>query len=328
MRKFLLTIILSLSLFSLSACQSPKADYFKFLETDKIKVVATTTMMGDMISEIGGNKVYVYTMMSPGVDPHTYSPNKLDIDYLLNADVVLLSGLHLEAKIGDAIKHVQNKNINVIEATNILIEKHLNNHEEDVYLLDWSDIDDESSELYDPHFWFNVNYWMIVASDITNQLIYLYPEHASYFQLRYDTYLNELLNLNIYIETRINEIPQDKRILFTAHDAFNYFGNRYGFQVEGVQGLSTEYETNTADIERLVELSIAKNVNTVFIETSVPKKTIDALIESAKSKNHHLSIGGELFSDSLGKKGENGGTYIKMIKDNVDTIVDAIIKNQ
>ncbi|MGI6771729.1 MAG: metal ABC transporter solute-binding protein, Zn/Mn family [Acholeplasmataceae bacterium] len=146
----------------------------------------------------------------------------------------------------------------------------------------------------------------------------------SYFELRYQSYLAELNALNTYLESRVSEVPVEKRVLLTAHDAFGYFGERYGFSVNAVLGVSTEDEASTKDIENLVSLAIEKNVEVVFIESSVPQKTINAIIESARIKNHTIRIGGELFSDALGNPDGKGSTYIDMLRDNIDTIVDAI----
>lgn len=327
-KKIILIFVTILSIGLLVGCTNPKKDYRNFIEAEEIKVVATTSLIADMVRNIGGNKVVVHQLMKPGVDPHSYIPTKLDIDYLLSAEVVIFSGMHLEAQTSGALRKVANRDVLVIEAANILVQKHENNNEDGVILLSWTGEDHEGHEhgdlLYDPHFWFNVDYWIIVSRYITNELQRLYPQHQSYFELRYQSYLTELNALNTYLESRVNEIPVEKRVLLTAHDAFGYFGERYGFSVNAVLGVSTEDEASTKDIENLVSLAIEKNVEVVFIESSVPQKTINAIIESARIKNHTIRIGGELFSDALGDPDGKGSTYIDMLRDNIDTIVDAI----
>lgn len=334
MKKFLLIFIFGITATFLVACNSPKQKYNDFVKSEEIKVVATTTMLGNLAKNIGGNKVVVHTMMPAGVDPHTYSPNKLDVDYLLASNIVLVSGLHLEAQAGQAIKQVNQRGITVIEATKILVDKHKNDNEDGVKLIDWDDQEDIEAakkdginELFDPHFWFDVTYWDIVSNYVKDELIKKYPNFREYFELRYQNYKLELNALSNYIDIRLGELKEEQKVLFTAHDAFNYFGQRYNFQVEAVQGVSTEHEANTKDIENLVNLAIEKKVHTIFIESSVPRKTIDSIIESAKANNYKLTIGGELFSDSLGNPGQHGDTYIQMIKHNIDTIVDAILQN-
>jgi len=327
-KKIILIFVTILSIGLLVGCANPKKDYRNFLEAEEIKIVATTSLISDMVRNIGGNKVVVHQLMKPGVDPHSYIPTKLDIDYLLSAEVVIFSGMHLEAQTSEALRKVANRDVLVIEAANVLVQKHENNNEDGVTLLSWTGENHEGHNhgdlLYDPHFWFNVDYWIIVSRYITNELQRLYPQHENYFELRYQSYLVELNALNTYLESRISEVPVEKRVLLTAHDAFGYFGERYGFSVNAVLGVSTEDEASTKDIENLVSLAIEKNVEVVFIESSVPQKTINAIIESARIKNHTIRLGGELFSDALGNPDGKGSTYIDMLRDNIDMIVDAI----
>jgi manganese/zinc/iron transport system substrate-binding protein len=327
-KKIILIFVTILSISLLVGCANPKKDYRNFLEAEEIKIVATTSLISDMVRNIGGNKVVVHQLMKPGVDPHSYIPTKLDIDYLLSAEVVIFSGMHLEAQTSEALRKVANRDVLVIEAANVLVQKHENNNEDGVTLLSWTGENHEGHNhgdlLYDPHFWFNVDYWIIVSRYITNELQRLYPQHENYFELRYQSYLVELNALNTYLESRISEVPVEKRVLLTAHDAFGYFGERYGFSVNAVLGVSTEDEASTKDIENLVSLAIEKNVEVVFIESSVPQKTINAIIESARIKNHTIRLGGELFSDALGNPDGKGSTYIDMLRDNIDMIVDAI----
>lgn len=327
-KKIILIFVTILSISLLVGCANPKKDYRNFLEAEEIKIVATTSLISDMVRNIGGNKVVVHQLMKPGVDPHSYIPTKLDIDYLLSAEVVIFSGMHLEAQTSEALRKVANRDVLVIEAANVLVQKHENNNEDGVTLLSWTGENHEGHNhgdlLYDPHFWFNVDYWIIVSRYITNELQRLYLQHENYFELRYQSYLVELNALNTYLESRISEVPVEKRVLLTAHDAFGYFGERYGFSVNAVLGVSTEDEASTKDIENLVSLAIEKNVEVVFIESSVPQKTINAIIESARIKNHTIRLGGELFSDALGNPDGKGSTYIDMLRDNIDMIVDAI----
>ncbi|MGI6781267.1 MAG: metal ABC transporter solute-binding protein, Zn/Mn family [Acholeplasmataceae bacterium] len=332
MKKKITLIFVTLLLISLLAgCESPKKKYKEFVNAEEIKIVATTSMLADMVKTIGGNRVVVHQLMTPGVDPHSYIPTKLDHDYLLSADVILINGLYLEAQLGETIKHISNRGVKVIEAGEILVLKHENSNEDNVKLLSWEEEEHEGHNhgalLYDPHFWFNVDYWIIVARYFTDEISKFYPNHQNYFELRYQSYLSELNALNNYIMARVNEVAENKRILFTAHDAFGYFGNRYGFEVNAVLGISTEDEASITDIENLVELAITKGVEVIFIETSVPQKTIDAIIESARAKKHTIRIGGELFSDSLDSPDGKGNTYVNMLKYNIDTIVDAINAN-
>ena len=186
----------------------------------------------------------------------------------------------------------------------------------------------KDNNLYDPHFWFNVKYWQVISNYITLELGKLFPNDKVYFDTQNIKYQNELTLTHEYIINKINELEESERVLITAHDAFAYFGDCYGFSVDAIQGISTESEASSKDIESLIDLVISKNVHVVFIESSVPRKTIDSLIQSAKSRNHQLVIGGELLSDSLGGPDEVGSNYIDMVKYNIDTIVDAIKKER
>lgn len=331
-KRLLLIFVTILSIGLLAGCSNPKKDYKNFVNSEEIKVVTTISLLADMLKNIGGNKVVVHQLMKPGVDPHSYIPTKLDIDYLLSADVILFSGIHLEAQTSEALRKVADRESIVIEAAEILVQKHQNNNEDGVMLISWTGEEHEGHDhgnlMYDPHFWFDVNYWIIVTRYVTDELSRLFPEHKNYFELRYQSYLTRLNALNTYLDTRVNEVPIEKRILFTAHDAFGYFGQRHGFKVNAVLGISTEDEASTKDIENLVNLAIEDNVEVIFIESSVPQKTIDAIIESARIKGHTIRIGGELFSDSLGNPDGKGSTYIDMLKDNMDTIVDAILNKK
>jgi manganese/zinc/iron transport system substrate-binding protein len=330
MKKVIMIFVTTIFLSLLVGCETPKKKYNEFIESDKIKIVASTTMLADLAKNITGNRAIVHQLMKPGVDPHTYVPTKLDVDFLLSADVILLSGLKLEAQAAEVLKQIKNRGVTIIEAGDILLQKHNNNYEDGVKLLDFQEEDHEDGHehgLYDPHFWFNVDYWILVTRYLTDELSKLYPEHQDYFELRYQNYLSELNQLNIYLTSRIAEIPLEKRILVTAHDAFGYFGERYGFRVSAVLGISTVDEASTKDIENLVDLVVSENVEVIFIESSVPQKTINSIIESARVRKHTIRIGGELFSDTLGDPDGKGNTYVNMMKDNIDTIVDAINNN-
>ncbi len=320
----ILITLLTLSLFLVVGCSSQRRMFSDFQKSDKIKIVTTTTMLKDLASQIGGDKTYVHSLMNPGVDPHTYAATKLDLDYLMAADLIITSGLHLEAQTGETIKRLTSRGLKVISVGDILIEKHNNNHEDDIYLLNL----EEDNNLYDPHFWFNVKYWQVISNYITLELGKLFPNDKVYFDTQNIKYQNELTLTDEYIINKINELEESERVLITAHDAFAYFGDCYGFSVDAIQGISTESEASSKDIESLIDLVISKNVHVVFIESSVPRKTIDSLIQSAKSRNHQLVIGGELLSDSLGGPDEVGSNYIDMVKYNIDTIVDAIKKER
>lgn len=303
MKKIMMFLTIISTLFVLSSCMS-RYDYVE----GKVNIVATTTMLGDLATQIGGEKVSVTTLMGPGVDPHLYSAKASDTNALDKSDYILYGGLHLEGKMVDILESISK------------YKAHLNSGAELVSQGGSLLLDAKGNT--DPHIWFNIENWMTVAEGVRRTLSQYDPDHSAYYQTRADAYLNELHQLHEWILDRVSEIPENKRVLVTAHDAFGYFAARYGFEVNSIQGISTESEASITDINKLVNLVIEKQIKAVFIESSVPQKTIDSVIAAAKSKGYELSIGGELYSDSLGD-GINS-EFIQAVKTNVNAIVDAL----
>lgn len=277
----------------------------------KIKITATTTMLTDLAKEIGGDEVEVTGLMGAGIDPHLYQASAGDINILQKADIALYNGIHLEGKMGDIFESLKNQNKLVISA-------------EDA--LDKSDLIEsvDSAGNYDPHIWFDVSLWKKTAVHLSAQLSEYAPEKANVFEANLQAYLLKLDELDEYIKNQIGTLPKDKRILVTAHDAFSYFGKAYGFEVKGLQGLSTESEAGTQDIIELANYITEKEIKAIFVESSVSPKTIEALQASVKSKGFETEIGGLLYSDSLGDKENGTEDYIGTFKANIDIIVSAL----
>ncbi len=277
----------------------------------KLQVVTTTTMITDMVKAIGGDKIIVKGLMGSGVDPHLYKASEGDVSKLAEADIIFYNGLHLEGKLEDIfekMRHLGKQTVAVGESVDksalIASENFASN--------------------YDPHIWFDPTKWHNCITLVTDELVKLDPKNALTYKSnakKYDTEVEQLYHDNWNV---INEIPIEKRILVTAHDAFNYFGQVYDFEVVGLQGLSTATEAGVKDVQNLANLIIEKQVKAIFVETSVPKRTIEALQASVKAKGHEVKIGGELFSDALGNPETPEGTYIGMYKHNVSTIVNAL----
>src|SRR5690554_2007599 len=302
-RKHIMLILLMIMM----GCKDGK----KKEDNGKLKVVTTTSMLTDLVQQIGGEAIQVQGLMGSGVDPHLYKASEGDVNKLYTADIVFYSGLHLEGKLVD------------------IFEKMERQHKKTVALAEILDKDDLlSSEYfassYDPHIWFNVQFWKKIAQYATEKLQEADPENADLFAANSKRYLQELDAMENEIRETIGTLPKEKRILVTAHDAFSYFGEAYGFQVLGLQGISTATEAGVQDVQRLSEFIIKNKVKSIFIETSVPRRTIEALQASVASKGHAISIGGSLYSDALGTKGTEEGTYIGMFKHNVNTIVGAL----
>lgn len=303
MKKILIIIALFMTLLSLTACKSN----YNYVE-GKVNIVATTTMLGDLAKQVGGDKVSVTTLMGVGVDPHLYSAKASDTNALEKSDFIIYGGLHLEGKMVDVLE-ILSEEKPYLNSGEALIEKG------GTLLFD-------GKGNTDPHIWFNAENWMIIAEALTVKLIAYDQENTEYYRTLGDQYQLLLQNLQQTILNRVAELSSDKRVLVTAHDAFQYFGHAYGFEVEAIQGISTDSEASIADINRLVDLVISKQVKAIFVESSVPKKTIDSVIASAKSRGYTLVIGGELYSDSLGDG--NDGTFINAFLSNVNSIVDAL----
>lgn len=277
----------------------------------KLQVVTTTTMITDLVENIGGDYIDVKGLMGSGVDPHLYKASEGDVNKLAHADVIFYGGLHLEGKLVEVFEKMASQNINTIAVSDAL----------DVKTLIGSEY---FASNYDPHIWFDVNNWELITQFVVEKLTEAKPEHQAAFEKNGADYLEKLKALNENIKSVISTLPAEKRILVTAHDAFSYFGQAYGFEVIGLQGLSTATEAGVQDVQNLATFIIDKQVKSIFIESSVPKRTIEALQASVKSKGFDVQIGGTLYSDALGNAGTDEGTYIGMFTYNVNTIVNAL----
>jgi len=281
--------------------------------TGPLKAVCTIGMIADVVQRIGATHVQVQALMGPGTDPHLYKAREDDSRALSGADVIFYNGLSLEGKMGDLfVKMAQRKKA--------------------VYALSDPEYMDpkllrEPPEMeghYDPHVWFDVSLWMKGAERIRDALIEVDSAHAEDYKKNAATLLKEMSELHDWCKKEMATIPEERRVLITAHDAFGYFGRAYGIDVRGIQGISTEDQAPVAAINELVSLIVTKKVKAVFVESSVPRKNIEALVEGCKARGHIIIIGGELFSDAMGEAGSPAGTYLGMVKHNVETIVKAL----
>lgn len=276
----------------------------------KLNIVTTTSMITDLVRNIGRDSVNVQGLMGTGVDPHLYKASEGDVSKLTNADVVFYSGLHLEGKLVDVFEKM-GRNTNTIALAEVLDKNKLIGSE---YF----------ASSFDPHIWFNIEYWKQLTIYLTSELSRLDPNNSAFFEKNKSFYLEQLDALEKEILKTIATLPDEKKVLVTAHDAFNYFGEAYGFEVVGLQGLSTATEAGVQDVQNLAKLIIDKKVRAIFVETSVPKRTIEALKQAVLSKGFEVEIGGTLYSDALGNTGTDEGTYLGMFRYNVDTIVEAL----
>lgn len=275
------------------------------------RVVATVGMITDMVREVAGDRAEVVGLIGEGVDPHLYNPTRSDVTQLMRAAIIFYNGLQLEGKMTDVLVRVGRSGKPVHAVTERI---------DPDYLME----DDEREGYSDPHVWMDVSAWMKALDVVTEALSDFDPAHAEEYRERAATYRAQLQELHEYVARVVRTIPEHHRILITAHDAFNYFGRAYGIEVRGIQGLSTDSEAGLQDINRLVDLIVARDIGAVFVETSVAEKNVRALIEGARSRGRDVRVGGTLYSDAMGPAGTYEGTYIGMIDYNATTIARAL----
>ncbi len=285
-------------------CKNNKQD------NGKLNVVVTTSMLTDLVKNIGGDLINIQGLMGAGVDPHLYKASEGDVSKLFNADVIFYNGLHLEGKLVEVFEKME------AQKTTVALGEFL--------AKDGLIGSDYFASNYDPHVWFNIQYFKEFSDKVTNVLSNKDPKNAGSYTVNNIAFQQELDLLQTTVVNTIATLAPEKRILVTAHDAFNYFGKAYGFKVVGLQGLSTATEAGVQDVQQLSEYIIKNKVKAVFIESSVPRRTIEALEAAVLSKGHQVSIGGSLYSDALGDAGSVEGTYIGMFLYNVKTIVNAL----
>jgi len=276
-----------------------------------LRVVATTSMIADLAREIGGEHVTVEGLMGPGVDPHLYRPRESDVSRLIAADVVLYNGLELEGKMGEALEQVAGRGIVVEPVAETIQEEKLL-------------APPEFKGAYDPHVWMNVGLWREVAASVARTLAAVDSANAKAYVANLAAYDAELAALDAYVRQRTQDVPEALRVLVTAHDAFNYFGQAYDYEVLGLQGISTATEAGTADVSALAATVAERRIPAMFVESSVSPRSIEAVRAAVRDRGFEVRIGGNLFSDALGDAGTPEGTYEGMIRHNVETIVGAL----
>lgn len=275
-----------------------------------IRAIATVGMVADIVENVGGEHVEVTQIMGSGVDPHLYKATRDDVATILRGDIIFYAGLMLEGKMADTLIKVSRRKP-VFAVTELIDEG---------TLLEPDDFQGH----YDPHVWMDVAAWSKCVDAVANALAQFDPSHASDYQTNAEAYREQLAELHEYGKKALGSIPPEQRVLITSHDAFNYFGRAYGLDVQGVQGISTESEAGLQRVNQLVKMIVDKGVRAVFVESSVPRKNIDALIEGARAGGHRVKVGGELFSDAMGKSGSYEGTYIGMLDHNITVTARAL----
>jgi manganese/zinc/iron transport system substrate-binding protein len=287
-------------------------------QEDNLQIVATTTQAYDLLTILteGVENVELTGLMGPGVDPHLYQPNEADISAMNTADLVVYSGLHLEGQFDTVFEALGERNIRVYPLAEPV--------EAQGFALDPVNAAMAQIATHDPHFWFDPRNWQLAAEEMASVLGEVDPANAETYQANYEAYSAQLdLLFNWALESMLL-VPESQRYLVTSHDAFQYFGVAFGWQMRGLQGISTEDEAGVADIQTLAAFVVENQIPVMFIESSVPPDTIEAVQEAVGAQGFEVGIGiRPLFSDAMGEPGTFGGTYIGMIAENVYTILQS-----
>lgn len=273
-----------------------------------IKVACTTGMVADLVRHVGGNHIAITQLMGEGVDPHLYKISTGDVAALIDADMIVYSGLHLEGKMGTAFDRLNRRKPTVPVTTHVAHERLI----------------EVTAGQHDPHVWFDVALWASTLDEVAEALASFDPPHAAEYETSAKTYQSALLKLDAECRARLATIPERRRVLVTAHDAFHYFGRAYELEVTALQGVSTESEAGVREVNELVDFIVGRGIKAVFVESSVSDANLTALLEGCRARRHSVRIGGELFSDAMGKPGTPEGTYIGMVRHNIETIVTAL----
>ena len=310
--KFFAAVVWCLPLFAAGCSESagPGA-----VGAGPLKVVATTSIIADAVARIGGEHVRVTTLMPAGTDPHNYLPTSQDAETFAGAHLILSNGLHLEGKMAAQLegRRVPNQRSAAVAARL--------DHATQVRKVD------DGGE--DPHVWFDVKLWTTCVETVRDELAQSDPAHASAYQANAAVYLAELAALDAEVRAKAAKLTSAlgaKPVLVTSHDAFGYFAQAYGFEVHGLQGVSTASQSSSQDTEALVSLIGERKIRAIFTETSVPKKGVQKVLDVVQSKYPQLTVklvddADALYSDSLGPPGTPGGTYAGMVRHNIDSIV-------
>jgi manganese/zinc/iron transport system substrate-binding protein len=277
----------------------------------RVKVVATTTIVADLVSRIGGEDVALEALMGPGVDPHLYKPSAGDVWRLSAARAVFYNGLHLEGKMGEVFAEMSRRGVTTVAVAECIPESEL------IRSAGFAGV-------HDPHCWFDVALWSRTAGCVRDALSELDPGHADAYRSRAEAYVAELAALDAWVRERVAALPEERRVLVTAHDAFTYFGRAYGFEVRGLVGVSTAAEAATADVQQLAQLIAERRIPAIFVESSVSPRSIKALCEAVAARGFEVAIGGSLYSDALGDPAGPAGTYVGMVRSNVETMTGAL----
>lgn len=300
---FIAAALLVAGVFSANATEQEKAA----LDNDgRIHIVTTTAHIADLVQNIVGDKARVEALIGAGIDPHLYRPLRSDIMKLSSADIIFYNGRHLEGQMVELLETLNGTkpSIGIGDEMDNLIRA--------------------EDGAFDPHLWMDVRNWIKAADIVTATLEGELPAYKEEFAKAANLYKEQLQTLDNEIRQNLAAIPDHKRVLITAHDAFAYYGAAYDIEVIGIQGISTASEAGLHKIEAMVNLVSERQIPALFAETSVSDQNIKAIIEGVKRRGHDITLGGTLYSDSLGAPDSEAGTYIGMMRSNTNTIAKAL----
>jgi manganese/zinc/iron transport system substrate-binding protein len=301
---------LAVAAFFIAAC-GPAEEPAAAIADRQIRAVATTSIVADVVREVGGERVAVEALMGAGVDPHLYRASEGDVQRMSEADIVFYNGLHLEGRMVEIFERMAEQGarttalVSSIDSTKLMSPPAFEG-------------------AHDPHVWMDVSMWSGAVESVRAALSELDPQHAADYEARATAYRERLTQLDQYVREQVNQIPQPQRVLVTAHDAFNYFGRAYGVEVRGLQGISTVAEAGTADVQELARFVAERRIPALFVETSVSPRSIEAVQAAVQARGFNVTVGGNLYSDALGGEGSGADTYEGMIRHNVDALVTAL----
>lgn len=278
---------------------------------ERLRIVATTTVVGDLVGAIAGPDAELEVLMGPGIDPHLYKASAGDVGRMSSAQIIFYSGLHLEGKMAEVLKGIDSRGVRTVAVAECLPAE---------LLLPLEGF----AGMYDPHVWFDVGLWSETVGCVAGELAAIDPPRAEGYRTRAAELRQELAALDDEVRRKVSALPEERRVLVTAHDAFSYFGRAYGFEVRGLLGVSTAAEAGTADVQSLADFIVERGIPAVFVETSVPPRFVQALQEAVTARGFAITIGGKLYSDSLGDPGTPTATYAGTVRANLEVLLGVL----
>ena len=287
------------------SCTAPTTSDSK---TEEIHVLTTTEMIGDILTHFLPDSVTVSSLMGPGIDPHLYKPSFEDVQNIEKSSAVVYNGLHLEGKMQSIFEKMK-KRIPIHAVAEFIDSS------------EWI-ILEQAPVVYDPHIWFNARAFISGVEHIAQELCTQFK--LTYPQAKADQYWAEYNRRADQWKEWVETLPEEKRILITAHDAFSYFGKHFGIQVKALQGINTAAEFGVKDVKNLADFILEQNVECIFMESSISPRSLEAVQREVESKGKKLRLGSTLYSDAMGPTGAGADTFLDMIEYDLKTIVKGL----